>query len=353
MLSLLWAEPVELPVTVIGDRVNLRNAASLDSQVISSANYGDEMIAVEMKDSWIRLSPPESLEVWVYGRLLFADREVRAPVLNLRAGPGTNHPSLGQIQRGAPVKVVESRGDWRRIVAPLETQVWMSKEFAHPKGGSWPGGEALPEPTPPPSLEATPTPTQEPTLEATEDPIPLATPEAGEQSGGEGTQVPEVLSTPTPVATPVLEVQATPLPTLAPTAVPTPLPTPEATPAPTKVEVIEVERVIEVEVIPTPTPTVKAPKQLNLVPLDGQGTRSVRRGRLKVYLIAGSAPSRFQLVTDDEEERRLAYLLGDDERLKTLNDLVIQVRGRDFWVAGQRIPVTRVERVTVLKSEAP
>jgi len=262
-------EPVEAPdgftVTVLGDRVNLRNEATLESDVVGQASYGDVYIARSLTDEWVEILPPDSVAVWVFSPLLFEDREVRAPVMNVRSGPGTQFSRLGQISRGTPVRVLESLGDWRRIAAPDGVTLWISRDFV---------------------------------------------------------QVPPAIAKP-----------ATPAPTPTPAPVPTPV---------TIVEVRTVERIVEVPVpaTPTPEPQVAAPEGLDLVPLRGQGTSSNRRGIIRAYLLAAGNPSRFSLERPDGST--LCYLLGDEERLRSLAGRPVLVRGLDFWVTGEKLPVTKI-----------
>jgi uncharacterized protein YgiM (DUF1202 family) len=283
----LRAGPFE--VTVVGDGVNLRNGSDLESDVVGSSDYGDTLTAVGLDEKWVRVRPPASVAVWVYGPLLFEEKEVRAPVLNVRAGPGTNFPVLGQLERGDAVQVEEASGDWRRIAAPQAVTLWISRAYVQV----------------PPEAE-------------------------------------QAVAVPAPTPGPVVD----------PTPSPTPVPAPEPTPAPTPeplVEIRTVEKVVEVPVpvTPTPAPTVVPPPELNLVPLKGQGTVSIRRGMVKAYLLAGSSPSRFMLVRGGPggRETSLAYLLGDAETLKRWAGRPVVVRGRDFWVTGQKLPTTRVDSI--------
>ncbi len=259
---------------VLGDRVNLRNAPGLESEVVGAANYGDTLRVLAEEGEWIRVGPAEAFDVWVFGNLLFEEREVRAPQVNLRAGPGTQFPRIGQLTRGEPVEVLESRGDWRRIRPSDAVTLYIHKDFLQ---------------------------------------LPGAPSEAE------------------------------------------PLPTPSPTPEPvTVVEIRTVERIVEVPVLPTPTPTVVPPAGMNLVPLQGQGTPSVRQGYLKAYLLAGSNPSRFVLVRREPggAEIPLAYLRGDEDRLRDAAGNSVLIRGRDFWVTGSRVPVTDVESLEA-RPEAP
>jgi uncharacterized protein YgiM (DUF1202 family) len=266
------SEPVE--VTVLGDRVNLRNAPSLESEVIGQANYGDVYTAVATTDLWIEILPPESVAVWAYGPLLFEDQEVRAPEMNVRSGPGVEFARLGELLRGTPVTVLESLGEWRRIETPESVTLWISRDFVQL----------------PPSIEKPARPEPEPT------------------------------ATPVPVPTPV-----------------------------TIVEVRTVEKIVEVPVAaePTPEPEIQAPADLDLVPLRGQGTASSRRGEIKSFLLKAGSPSRFMLRRANSTP--LCYLLGDEDQLRALAGSTVLVRGRDFWVTGEELPVMEVRSLEIME----
>lgn len=285
-------EPVQ--ITVLGDRVNIRNAATTESDVVSQANYGQTLQAVSFKEEWVEVLPPENSGAWVYSPLLFEDKEVRAPVLNVRSGPGTQFFILGELKRGDPVKVLESLEEWRKIEVPASVTFWISRNFVQV-----PPSAVQPEPTPKPKL--------------------------------------------------VITVKPTPTPAPTATAIPTPIPTPV-----TIVEVKTIEKIIEVPVTPTPTPEVKAPEGLDLVPLRGQGNLSKRKGYLRAYILAGSSPSRFVLIRKgaNGEEKTLCYLIGDEEALKAATGKNVMVSGHDFWVTGERLPVTNVDKI-VVDTESP
>lgn len=270
-LPLLAGEPVE--ITVLGDRVNLRNAPGEESDVVGQANYGEKLQALTLQEKWVEVKPPADLATWVYSPLLFEDKEVRAPELNVRSGPGTQFIVLGELKRGDPVKVVESMEDWRKIEVPDAVTLWISRDFV---------------------------------------------------------QIPEAALKPKPVPTPK------------PTAVPTPYPTPV-----TIVEVKTIEKIVEVPVTPTPMPKVVAPEGLDLVPLKGQGTLSKRRGVLRAYLLKGTSPSRFVLQRSGGDGETLCYLIGNEEILKAASGKTVSVSGHDFWVTGQRLPVTKMDELEI------
>ena len=157
----IYAEEL-IEVTILGDRVNLRNAASVESDVVGQANYGQKMRALSFDDQWVQVLPPADFAVWVYSPLLFEDKEVRAPELNVRSGPGTQFIILGELKRGDTVTVIESMEAWRKIEPPAAVTLWLSRDFVQIPESAL-AQKKVPEPTPLPAPTATPAPTPVPT----------------------------------------------------------------------------------------------------------------------------------------------------------------------------------------------
>ncbi len=55
---------------------------------------------------------------------------VTARALNLRGGPGTNHPVTGKLAKGDRVRVLEEQGEWRRVrVGEAGAEGWASSAY--------------------------------------------------------------------------------------------------------------------------------------------------------------------------------------------------------------------------------
>jgi SH3-like domain-containing protein len=322
-------------VMVVADRVNLRNAGSLDSDVVGQVNYGDLLTGLALEAEWVRVRPPQGMAVWVHGGLLFEDREVRARVLNMRSGPGTQFDVLGQLERMDAVTVLERYDEWRRIQPTDAVQVWIFRELVQvmdPVEAEDADTEVVES-----DFEAVP-------ADLVADEVDEPAEEIGEEVADEAAAEAAAEAADMLVDDPADEAADEP-------AVAVQIPEVDE-------EEAEVLPLTEVEAVPAVAPVVEdpaeekekiePPEDVRLVPLQGQGTASVRRGWVKAYLIAGSAPSRFQLVFRERgREEALAYLRGDEEEIRALVGRQVLVRGRDFWVAGQRVPLMRIESIEV------
>lgn len=138
-----------------GDRVLVRSRPSLKGEVITRLARGQRVLVLEeglpaaFPDEpvaeWTRIELPEGTRVWVSADHVDpATQEVKARLLNVRAGPSEDYAVLGRVGRGTRLTVVGGTNDWLEILAPRGLSGYVA---AH-----------LLEPLPPPPQEAAPTP---------------------------------------------------------------------------------------------------------------------------------------------------------------------------------------------------
>ena len=105
-----------------------------------------------------------------------------------------------------------------------------------------------------------------------------------------------------------------------------------------------------VVVVPPPPPTPPPPPppaDLKLVPLAGQGTLSTRTGVLRAYLLTAGKPSRFRLTLQESAgiEQAVCMVKGDEDVIRPWIGRKVVIRGRDYWVQGEKLPVTVPEDI--------
>ena len=93
---------------------------------------------------------------------------------------------------------------------------------------------------------------------------------------------------------------------------------------------------------PPPPPPPPPPADLKLVPLAGQGTLSTRTGVLRAYLLTAGKPSRFRLTLQESAgiEQAVCMVKGDEDMIRPWIGRKVVIRGRDYWVQGEKLPVT-------------
>ncbi len=122
------AAPVLTPVVVKGTRVNLRAKPSADAEPVGKAAEGVVLQAKSVREEWIELVPPESVELWVH-RDFVKDGVVTAEKLYIRTGRSINHSVVGTMVRGEKIAVVGEQQDWLRIAPTPAASVWITRKL--------------------------------------------------------------------------------------------------------------------------------------------------------------------------------------------------------------------------------
>ena len=51
------------------------------------------------------------------------------PDIYVRGGPGENYSVLGRMERGTPVKELETKGEWTKIEAPTNAYAFVAAQY--------------------------------------------------------------------------------------------------------------------------------------------------------------------------------------------------------------------------------
>jgi uncharacterized protein YgiM (DUF1202 family) len=237
-------EPVLSPEPAVAKQnVNVRGQSSINSEVIASLKKGDHITVLEditlkkpKQDEparWYRIALPTNTTVWI-NTAFIEEGKVKPRRLNLRGGPGENFSILGRLDRGTPVKTIETKAAWTRIEPPTNAFGFVA---AH-----------LVERTPGAAIAATPPVTP-----------PVVTPPPA--------TVAEVTPATTPIvpAEPITPPVVTP-PSVAATTPPPPVPTPA--PAEAEAPIEKVKKVVNREGILKGSVSIQAPSYYELRSLD-------------------------------------------------------------------------------------
>lgn len=192
------AEPVVYhaePAVAKQANVNIRGQALFNSEIVGRLKKGDSVTVLEeitLKKTkqdeparWYRIVLPPAAGAWVHASFVEAGM-VKATRLNLRGGPGEEYSILGRIEKGTPVKQLETKNGWIKIEAPTNAYGFVAAHLLEKKPVMI---AAAPEVPKAPEVVVTPTPTPPPTTETVTPPTTPAIPE------------PPVVPPPAPVAT--------------------------------------------------------------------------------------------------------------------------------------------------------
>lgn len=292
LAAVLPAEAATTRGQIIGDNVNLRAKDLPEAEVVTQMNDGD---AVEIKGysgEWAEVVPPEKADLWVHKDFV-EDGVVRGKTLNVRAGPGINFNVVGTLSRGEKLTIRGEMTEWYKIAPPAVCSLWVSRPYV--------GSPSKPKPV---------------EVARTEQPRPR------------------------PAAQPVRQTATVPAPVRRPE---------EARvepPAPQRQTITIPPRVV------TAAPAAEGmqsdlPANWKLIPLEGQGKRIERAGRLKSVGWRLRRPSHFRLVRylDTGRYETICFVRGNREQLSEWVDEEIGIRGREYWIQSEKYPVVVVDQL--------
>ena len=138
LAAAVFAVVAEEPATVNRNHVNVRGAPSVNAEVVTRLQKGAKVTFFEEipvskpkkdePDRWAAIKLPEGAKAWVFIPFL-ADNKVKAPRLNVRAGPGENYSVLARLERGAEIKEIRQMGDWMEIEPPDNARAYVDATF--------------------------------------------------------------------------------------------------------------------------------------------------------------------------------------------------------------------------------
>lgn len=250
--------------------------------------------------------------------------------VNLRAKPDLQSEVVGQVNRGDRLTLKSKNEDWVEVAPPDTIEFWVHRDFIE-------GDEVSP-----PRLNVRAGPGINYSV--------VATIERGTRIRPRG-EFTEWLSIEPPDAASIwitsdLVEEIRPAPPARPAprrrAEPERKPDPAPRPAPPEQAAPVVQR-------PEPAP----PRDLELIPLEGQGEYVEREGTLRPAGFVFGRPSRYRLTHQrGHRVETICYVKGDETQLQSLLGHPLVIAGYEYWVQGGRHPVLVPERI-VLKPPSP
>ncbi|HEY8286916.1 MAG TPA: SH3 domain-containing protein [Chloroflexota bacterium] len=139
------------------DGLHLRSGPSLHASVLGTALRGAKLGYVATKGKWIQVSLPQNVRGWVdvkyvagyqnWDRLaktvkgmwppkgdLTATVDVTGIGLNVRSGPGQNHPVLSAVYQHDKVVLLTRTTNWARILTNDGTRGWVLRQYLDEPG---------------------------------------------------------------------------------------------------------------------------------------------------------------------------------------------------------------------------
>ena len=108
--SLVWAERLAVKAPV----ANIRSGPGTSYEVLWNAEKYYPIFTIEKSGQWYHFRDFEGDEGWIHKSLVgkFPTIITTKPKCNIRSGPGTNFEILFSVENGVPFKVLKRKGNW-------------------------------------------------------------------------------------------------------------------------------------------------------------------------------------------------------------------------------------------------
>jgi len=382
------------------------NQASAGAQSVGTVTSGEILFVTRVEGGWAAVSPPERFTLWLNKDFIEGNRVI-AKVIQVRSGPGIEHPVVGTLKRGDPVMPRGEEGDWCKIAPPSSCILWVNrKDLTEIKTHTTPIHEVeeVAEPAPPapkPVAKHVPRPiAPKPVAKPAAKPVDLApplspspvrvapskphAPASTKPVRRRSTKSPAAAkakapapAAQAPVVTPARKTTRTQTSArrpVAPKAAPraqtaaTPALRP-ATALPVKPTPPPKKRVRKrkspAKPLPVPAPGKKISKSrkkkldvpvdpalvgdLDLANLPNQGKSVQVEGEVRNAPFLTASPSRYRLLDyDDRVLEMVCHLHGDSTILRQFVGKGVSIRGREYWVENSDMPVVVVGEIIPL-----
>jgi len=129
--------PILLPLgrfrVVTGSVVNLRSGPGTNHSLVAALPKDTILLEEDEEDNWIRVVTERGEKGWIAAEYTEgADAVVAVSTgnrLNVRAGPSVRQAVIGQIDRGDPVILIETKDGWGHIRYAEGSYGWVSSKY--------------------------------------------------------------------------------------------------------------------------------------------------------------------------------------------------------------------------------
>jgi N-acetylmuramoyl-L-alanine amidase len=129
-----------LTITISTDPLNVREGPGLSYRVVKQVKKGETFKLIKEENNWIQIKLSNNLNGWVANWLVEKAKEketisnpsslgtITVDGLRVRNGPGLNFQTIGHLNNGGQVSVLERNENWTKISSG-EMNGWISSEF--------------------------------------------------------------------------------------------------------------------------------------------------------------------------------------------------------------------------------
>ncbi len=131
------------------ESINIRCSSTINAEVISKANKGEEVAVVSQAFEWYKIQLPKNAAIFVKKEFLVPLNEkstsaiTTAPLnppeplaakvqkdnVNIRLSPSEKSTIIGRLNQNQVVTIISTTGDWAKILPVSNSYGWVNKKF--------------------------------------------------------------------------------------------------------------------------------------------------------------------------------------------------------------------------------
>ncbi|WP_406622406.1 SH3 domain-containing protein [Acidovorax sp. SDU_ACID1] len=118
-------------VSIHGNTVNVRTQPTTRSATAWELGRGYPLQVEQRKGQWLKVRDHEETLGWVFAPLTAKTphRVVTARTANLRAGPGTQHKRVGQLEQHEVMRTLGRSGTWAQVQRASGQKGWVAQRL--------------------------------------------------------------------------------------------------------------------------------------------------------------------------------------------------------------------------------
>nr|MBF0221320.1 SH3 domain-containing protein [Desulfobulbaceae bacterium] len=134
-IFLIFCTPVQAAkfnmTSVAGEKVNLRAGPGPDHNILWEYGKGFPLRIVQTKGNWYKVVDFENDAGWVYKKLVTKDPHmiVKKKTVNIRSGPGSKYKLLGKANYGVVFKTLEQKSGWAKLQHENGLVGWIRRDL--------------------------------------------------------------------------------------------------------------------------------------------------------------------------------------------------------------------------------
>jgi uncharacterized protein (TIGR02594 family) len=135
------AKPADTLI-ITAESLNVREGPGTQHPTVGVLAKGARVRRLESSPGWYRVQGEDGLTGWISDKFAAPAEDAPEPLklrvtatsLNLRQGPGKEHPPVETLSRGLVVDEVERSGDWIRVRTPGAREGWVASAYVEAAG---------------------------------------------------------------------------------------------------------------------------------------------------------------------------------------------------------------------------